>query len=64
MKLALAAAALALCTTQEQNRAEYLKEYLADTNIVGTWIYDDMNAGYAEAKKTGKPLMVVLRCVP
>ncbi len=28
------------------------------------WIYQDIEAGFAEAKKTGKPLMVVLRCVP
>lgn len=28
------------------------------------WIYDDYGRGFAEAKKTGKPLLVVLRCVP
>lgn len=28
------------------------------------WIYNDVDAGFAEARKTGKPLMVVLRCVP
>lgn len=28
------------------------------------WIYNDVGAGFAEAKKTGKPLLVVLRCVP
>lgn len=28
------------------------------------WIYNDLEAGFAEAEKTGKPLMVVLRCVP
>lgn len=28
------------------------------------WIYNDYEKGFAEAKKTGKPLMVVLRCVP
>jgi len=28
------------------------------------WIYNDLQAGFAEAEKTGKPLMVVLRCVP
>jgi hypothetical protein len=30
----------------------------------GRWIYNDLAAGFAEAGKTGKPLMVVLRCVP
>ena len=28
------------------------------------WIYNDYERGFAEAKKTGKPLLVVLRCVP
>jgi serine protease Do len=28
------------------------------------WIYNDFEKGFAEAKRTGKPLMVVLRCVP
>jgi hypothetical protein len=28
------------------------------------WIYNDYAAGFAMARKTGKPLLVVLRCVP
>jgi hypothetical protein len=28
------------------------------------WIYNDVDRGFAEAKKTGKPVLVVLRCVP
>jgi serine protease Do len=28
------------------------------------WIYQDLERGFAEAKKSGKPLLVVLRCVP
>jgi len=27
------------------------------------WIYHAVDRGFAEAKKTGKPLLVVLRCV-
>jgi serine protease Do len=30
----------------------------------GRWIYNDWEAGFAEAKRTGKPLLVVFRCVP
>lgn len=41
-----------------------LREALDDKMLVGPWIYDDLDAGYAEAKRTGKPLLVVLRCVP
>ncbi len=28
------------------------------------WIYNDVDRGFAEARRTGKPLLVVLRCVP
>ena len=28
------------------------------------WLYNDYEKGFAEAKRTGKPLLVVLRCVP
>jgi serine protease Do len=28
------------------------------------WIYNDVDQGFAEAKRTGRPLLVVLRCVP
>ncbi len=30
----------------------------------GFWIYNDLAKGFAEAKKTGKPMLVVLRCIP
>jgi hypothetical protein len=30
----------------------------------GFWIYNDLPRGFAEAKKTGKPMLVVLRCLP
>jgi hypothetical protein len=41
-----------------------LRDALEDHLLVGDWIYDDVDAGYAEAKKTGKPLLVSFRCVP
>lgn len=28
------------------------------------WIYNDYERGFAEARRTGKPLLVVLRCIP
>lgn len=28
------------------------------------WIYNDLPRGFEEARKTGKPLLVVLRCIP
>jgi hypothetical protein len=62
MRLAQAAILwLALCSPQDK---EKLREGLKDTELKGAWIYDDLDAGLAEAKKSGKPLLVVLRCVP
>jgi len=28
------------------------------------WVYNDLDAGLAEARKTGKPVLVVIRCIP
>lgn len=28
------------------------------------WFYDDLESGFEAATQTGKPLMVVLRCIP
>ena len=30
----------------------------------GFWIYNDIDKGFKEAKRTGKPLLVTLRCIP
>ena len=43
---------------------EQLRSALGDSGLVGTWIYDDLEAGIAEAARSRKPLLVVLRCVP
>ncbi len=31
---------------------------------IGQWIYNDLPQAFAEGARTGKPLLVVLRCVP
>ena len=41
-----------------------LREALRDNLLKGDWIYDDAEAGFAEAEKTGKPLLISFRCVP
>ncbi len=62
MKLAFAAIiCLALAEPQDKDK---IREGLKDTELKGSWIYDDLDAGLTEAKKSGKPMMVVLRCVP
>lgn len=36
----------------------------ADVLSGGRWIYNDFPKALAEAKRSGKPLLAVLRCVP
>ncbi len=38
-----------------------LKTALGDVHLADGWIYEDIAAGYAEAEKTGKPLLVAFR---
>jgi len=38
-----------------------LQKSLQDLEPKGPWVYGDMAAGYAEAKKSGKPMLVVFR---
>jgi hypothetical protein len=55
---------LVLLTLQGTSDKEKLRAAMGDTTLVGPWYYDDFEGGLAEAKRSGKPLMVVLRCVP
>jgi hypothetical protein len=41
-----------------------LGQALKDIEVAEHWIYDDLPKAVAEAKQSGKPLLVVLRCVP
>ena len=47
-----------------ENRDTKVRNDRTDVLSGGRWIYNDLGKGFAEAKKTGKPLLVVLRCVP
>ncbi len=38
-----------------------LQKSLADLEVQGPWVYNDPAAGFAEAKKSGKPMLVVFR---
>ena len=40
---------------------EKLKTELGDVNLADGWIFEDIDKGYADAKKSGKPLLVVFR---
>ncbi len=43
-----------------------LKQTLTDMNAyyANHWIYNDLAAARAEARRTGKPIFVTFRCVP
>jgi hypothetical protein len=56
-------AAVLLLSAQEVTQAE-LREGLRDDALEGAWVYGDLDAGLAEARKSGKPVLVLARCVP
>jgi len=55
-----ASSALAQQPTREQKvRGDKVK-----VEAAGFWIYNDLAKGVAEAKKSGQPLLVTMRCIP
>src|SRR5215470_17446400 len=64
--VAFSAFTLAFCThadTAADRKAAVLKDRATLENDP-RWIYNDYERGFAEARRTGKPLLVVLRCIP
>ena len=47
-----------------EDRRERVLNDRKEIEPAGRWIYNDLPKGFAEASRTGKPLLVVLRCVP
>jgi len=47
-----------------KDREGAVRKDKADMQNDARWIYNDYEKGFAEAKRTGKPLLVALRCVP
>jgi hypothetical protein len=43
--------------------ASKIKKALGDDEVHSSWIYNDLDAGFAAARKSGKPMLIVLRCV-
>lgn len=63
-RAAAAVGALALACAlplSAQGGKQDLREKLSDLELVGAWIYDDIDAGFAQARQTGKPALVVFR---
>lgn len=65
--VALAAATFAGSTSSAQEkptREQKVRGDKAKVEAAGFWIYNDLPKAYAQAKESGKPIVVVLRCIP
>jgi serine protease Do len=62
----LAGLLLLLCAplNAAEDRRERVLNDRKEVTAAGAWIYNDLPAAIAKAGRTGKPLLVVLRCVP
>lgn len=52
---------VALFGALQQGPKEQLRTAIKDMEVRGAWIYDDLDAGFAEARASGKPMLVVFR---
>jgi hypothetical protein len=50
--------------TAAEDRKERVLNDRKDVEASGNWIYNDLPTGFAESAHTGKPLLVVVRCIP
>lgn len=48
----------------KKTREQKVRDDRAKVESAGYWIYNDLAKGFAEAKSTGKPMIVILRCIP
>jgi len=55
--------ALAGAIPAQELKGKSLRRALKD-KAAGFWVYNDIQAGYDQARKKGKPLLVSFRCVP
>jgi hypothetical protein len=48
----------------QQPREQKVRDDKQKVEADGFWIYNDLPKAFAEAKKTGQPIIVTLRCIP
>ncbi|MCO6457134.1 MAG: PDZ domain-containing protein [Pirellulaceae bacterium] len=53
-----------LALAQGQTREQKVRADREKVEAEGFWIYNDLPRAFAEARRTGKPILVVLRCIP
>lgn len=49
---------------QKKTREQKVREDKAKVVAEGFWIYNDLPQAFEKARETGKPILVVLRCIP
>ena len=52
------------CQEQKKSRDQMVRDDRNKVEGEGFWVYNDLDTAFARAKQTGKPLLVVLRCIP
>ena len=55
---------LAVAPAYLQDRDTKVRNDRAQVRATGLWVYNDLSQGIAQARKTGRPLLVIFRCVP
>ena len=64
LALALTASGFSTFAETVKDREGAVRKDRATLENDARWIYNDYQKGFTEAKRTGKPLLVVLRCIP
>lgn len=62
--VATALEASTVLAQEKQDRAAKVRSDRKHVESLGSWIYDDLPRAVTEAKASGKPLLVVFRCIP
>ena len=55
---------LAAAVALANDRQEKVRKDKSDFRGLDGWIYNDLPKARAAAKKSGKPMFVVIRCIP
>jgi hypothetical protein len=53
-----------LAAQQPKTRDQLVQDDRSNFGALDTWIYNDLAKGFEQARETGKPLLVVFRCIP
>lgn len=64
LTISLLVCLLAISASAAEDRDTKVRTDRSEVQAAGLWLYNDLPRGFEEARKTGKPLLVVLRCVP